>query len=431
MDGRHGTSGLRPALRRLVARSGNLIAFGLVAVSLIGAVLLIFQTVEAERTERAQARRTSEVLAELASINRAALNAETGQRGYLITLDERYLGPYRMAREQYAPALAHLRQLVEPAANDRQRELLDQVENLTTSKFGEISDSVALIDRGEVLEARKRILTDEGQEVMERLRASIRELEAIEDTQLREATDDSAKAESRVIPLLVGLSVMLLFALGLGYRLVGRAARADAEAARAALVAESRDRADLLARELNHRVKNLFAVILAIVRMSGKDAPEAKPVVDSIADRIHALLAAHQVTQGAPEDGGVALRTLIETAIRPYLSSERRAALDGTEVFLPARQITPLGLVLHELATNAVKYGCWSSGGLLRVEWRRDGEDLHLDWREEHAGDTSEPARTGFGSLLMTSAARQLRGSIDRSFTPAGVEVTMRFPLPA
>ena len=98
---------------------------------------------------------------------------------------------------------------------------------------------------------------------------------------------------------------------------------------------------------------------------------------------------------------------------------------------MPARQITPLGLVLHELATNAVKYGCWSSGGLLRVEWRRDGENLHLDWREEHAGATSEPARTGFGSLLMPSAARQLRGSIDRSFTPAGVEVTMRFPLPA
>ena len=70
---------------------------------------------------------------------------------------------------------------------------------------------------------------------------------------------------------------------------------------RRTLLAEARDRADLLARELNHRVKNLFAVILAIVQMSGKDAPEAKPVVDSIADRIHALLTAHEVTQGAAD----------------------------------------------------------------------------------------------------------------------------------
>ena len=269
MDGTERTSALRPALRRLLARSGNLIAFGLVAASLLGAVLLIFQTVEAERTERAQARRTSEVLAELTNINRAVLNGETGQRGYLLTLDERYLGPYRLAKEQYGPALAHLRQLVEADATPRQLELLDQVENLTTSKFGEMGDSVALVEGGQVLEARQRILSDEGQEVMERLRTSLRELERIEEEQLREATVDTASAEGRVVPLLVGLAVLLLIALALGYRLVGRAARADAEAEQATLVAEARDRADLLARELNHRVKNLFAVILAIVRMSG------------------------------------------------------------------------------------------------------------------------------------------------------------------
>jgi two-component sensor histidine kinase len=429
MDGTERTSALRPALRRLLARSGNLIAFGLVAASLLGAVLLIFQTVEAERTERAQARRTSEVLAELTNINRAILNGETGQRGYLLTLDERYLGPYRLAKEQYGPALAHLRQLVEADATPRQLELLDQVENLTTSKFGEMGDSVALVEGGQVLEARQRILSDEGQEVMERLRTSLRELERIEEEQLREATVDTASAEGRVVPLLVGLAVLLLIALALGYRLVGRAARADAEAEQATLVAEARDRADLLARELNHRVKNLFAVILAIVRMSGKDSVEAKPVVDSIADRIHALLTAHEVTQGPTGSKDASLRTLVEVTIRPYLSSERRAGLDGPDVTLTAKQVTPIGLVLHELTTNAVKYGCWSSGGLLTVEWRQEADELHLDWREAKPGTGEQPTRAGFGSLLMTSAARQLRGSIDRTFTPEGVHIAIRFPL--
>ncbi len=430
MVGTQGTEGGKPAVRRALARRGNLIAFAAVAASLLGAVLLIFQTVEAERRDRAQARRTSEVMAELANINRAVLNAETGQRGYLITFDTRYLGPYRLAREQYGPALTRLRALLQQGATPRQNELLDQVENLTASKFGEMADSVALVESGAVLEARSRILTDEGQEVMERLRAALRELEAIESEQLERAIRDTESAEARVIPLLVGLSVLLLIALALGYRLVARAARADAEAAQAEFVAEARDRADLLARELNHRVKNLFAVILAIVRMSAKDSPEARPVAERIADRIHALLAAHEITQGAADTAGASLRTLIETAVRPYLSAERKVALDGPDIFLPSRLVTPLGLVLHELATNAVKYGCWSGGGMLRVDWRREDESLVLDWREEHAGTAAEPERTGFGSMLMTSAARQLRGSIERHFTPAGVHVAMCFPLP-
>ena len=415
--------------RATLARAGNLIAFALVAASLIGAVVLIFQTVESERRERAQARRTSEVLAELVNINRAVLNAETGQRGYLITVDRRYLGPYRLARAQYGPALERLRVLVGDNPTPRQEELLDQVENLTRSKFAEMADSVALIERGELLEARSAILTDEGQEVMERLRAALRELEAIEEQQLIGATRQTAAAEGRIIPLLIALSILLLIALALGYRLVGRAARADAEAAQAAQVAEARDRADLLARELNHRVKNLFAVILAIVRMSGKDVPEAKTVVDSISDRIHALLAAHEVTQGSAGTAGASLRALIETAIRPYVSSSRKAELSGPEVVLSTRQVTPLGLVLHELATNAVKYGCWSRGGMLEVVWRLAGDQLELDWREICEGLGDEPQGSGFGTLLMSSAGRQLGGTIDRHFDPGGVHIAMRFPL--
>ena len=415
--------------RRDGVRWSTLGVFGLIAAALIGAVLLIFGTVEAERREREQVRNTGEVLVELANINRAVLNAETGQRGYMITLDRRYLGPYLAGRDQYGPSIERLRVLMEDDATPRQRELLDRIENLTDSKFAEMDDSVTMLAQGELIEARRRVLTDEGQEVMNRLRGSIREMEQIEQSMLREAAAETARAEGRVLPLLGGLLALLLIALVFGFRLAARAARAEAEAAQAGALAEARDRADLLARELNHRVKNLFAVILAIVRMSGRDVPEARPVVERIADRINALLTAHEVTQGALDKPVASLAALVETTLAPYRSDRLRAEVAGPKVLLPARQVTPIGLVLHELTTNAVKHGCWSNGGTLHVGWRRDGGDLAIDWREEGGPPGEPPDRQGFGSLLMTSAARQLRGSIERVFAPDGARVTIRIPL--
>lgn len=406
----------------------NLALFTIIAASLLGAVLLIFQTIEAERAERAQVQRTTDVLIELRNLNRAALNAETGQRGYLITLDRRYLEPFQVGREQYRPAIARLRELLGESITPRQSELLDQIENLAETKFAEMEESVALLEDGQLIAARRRLLTDQGQEVMGRLRRAIGELEQTENRLLMEAATQTARAEARVLPLLGAMFALLVVAILFGYRLVTRAARAEAEAAQAAALGEARDRADLLARELNHRVKNLFAVILAIVRMSGKDTPEAKPVVDSIADRIQALLTAHEVTQGALDKPVASLKSLIETTLAPYRSKKQPGETEGPEIMLPAKQVTPLGLVLHELTTNAVKYGCWSSGGTLRVTWALEDDLVKIRWREECNGDGEAPSREGFGSLLMTSAARQLRGTIERSFTPDGVAVDISLP---
>lgn len=391
-------------------------------------MFLVFQTIEAERAEREQVRRTSEVLMELRNINRAALNAETGQRGYLLTLDRRYLEPYLMGREQYGPALDRLRNLIGPDATARQQELLDEIENLTESKFAEMAETVELIEQRQVLDARRGILDDRGAEVMARLRRATREMEQIENRILIHAASETARAEGRVLPLLGAILLLLVVALVLGYILVTRAARAEAEAAQAAALGEARDRADLLARELNHRVKNLFAVVLAIVRMSAKDSPEAKPVIERISDRIHALLTAHEVTQGTLERPVASLRTLIETTLAPYFSDKLPAEIEGPDVELPARQVTPLGLVLHELTTNAVKYGAWSTGGRLEVRWRTADGVIVIEWREHGEAGGEEPERKGFGSLLMTSAARQLRGEIDRRFGRGGVEVTITIP---
>ena len=86
----------------------SLLLFGFVAAALIGGVMLMWQTISAERSQRDQAARTNQVLLALRDVSRTAVNGETGQRGYFITLDRRYLAPYLTAREQYRGNLARL-----------------------------------------------------------------------------------------------------------------------------------------------------------------------------------------------------------------------------------------------------------------------------------------------------------------------------------
>ena len=408
----------------------NAVLASLAALGMLAAIVMAIRTVNAERVEREHFQRTADTISALGAVGRAALNGETGQRGYLLTLDRRYLSPYRAGREALGPSLSQLRKLVEEDGTQSEVALMDEVEVLARAKFAEMERSVALVEQGELLEAQQLVLTDEGQEAMARLRAAIREMERIELSELRAASAETATAEARVLPLLIGLMMMLLITMIAGARLIARGTRAEAEAAQAAEIAKARDRADLLARELNHRVKNLFAVVLAIVKLSARDAPEAKPVTDSIAQRIQALLKAHEVSQGELDRPMASLGSLIETSLAPYRSSELEAHLEGEEVHLPMQSITPLGLVLHEMTTNAVKYGGWSKpGGTIAVNWKKEGEDVLLIWRESGAPVTEEPRRQGFGSQLMTSAARQLSGSIDREFAPDGALITIRFPL--
>ena len=402
----------------------SLVIFG----AMIAVVFLVYQTLAGERDEREQSRLTASVLAELQQVEVAALNAETGQRGYLITLDRRYLASYEEGSEQIEPTLRRLRVLLNGQTTVRQEELLDQIDALARAKFDEMERSVLLVQDGRLLDARRAVLSDEGQEAMERLRRAIEEMRLIDRDLLAAPAAETARLEARILPLLGGLIILILIAILLGARLVSRAARAEAEAAQAAAVVEARDRADLLARELNHRVKNLFAVVLAIVQMSARDKPEAKPVTDSISERIRALLTAHEVSQGALETQVASLEALVDTSLAPYRSSSQTATIGGPEVLVPAKRITPLGLVFHELTTNAVKYGACAKGGTIDVSWDRKDDRVVLVWKESGVPLDGEPERQGFGSLLMNSAARQFGGSVTREFTPDGLGVPSALP---
>lgn len=420
------------SLWRGMPRLPVLLLFALVAVGLLGGLMLIAATLKAEQRERAQAQQTELIVGLLGDIGRIAVNAESAQRGYFITSDERYLRPYRAARARVEPLSDELRRAVKARSPD-QLPLADEIASLAEAKFAETDATVAQLAMGDREGAQRRILTDVGQKLMERLRSRVEALSAVESDRLDVLRKSSVANENRIVPLLGSLLALIVAALALGLSQVLRAARTEASEAQAEELRLARDRADLLASELNHRVKNLFAVVLAIVRMSGRENPEGRTAIDQVAGRIEALSKAHAVTQGSPHHRVARLDQLVETALAPYRTSDSTCRIEGPKVDLPEGAVVPLGLVLHELATNAVKYGAWSKpGGNIVVQWtREEGQDLHVTWREYGVSGivAPMPGKEGFGSSLVEGAARQLSGRFERQFHDDGMEQHLVFPL--
>ena len=183
----------------------------------------------------------------------------------------------------------------------------------------------------------------------------------------------------------------------------------------------------LLLGELSHRVKNMLAVVRGIALHSlgsGRPLGEAREILEQ---RLTALATAHGLLT-ATDWRGASLRDLVAAEIAPY---EGRVAVEGSEVMLPPNVALSLALVLHELATNALKYGALSApGGRVRVRWSREGGKLRLAWREEGGPAVVPPTRRGFGSMLIErSVAHNLGGTARLDFRPEGLAYEVELPL--
>lgn len=218
--------------------------------------------------------------------------------------------------------------------------------------------------------------------------------------------------------------------------------REMAEAARTALLEvilrhseileTERQTADLrqkvLNEELNHRVKNILALIKSVVSQPIDPARDLGDYVDSLKGRIMALAQAHD--QVVRNDGGGALRDLLESELRPYRDAAT-ISLEGPDIGLDARAYSVLALVLHELATNAAKYGALSRpSGSLRVVWRiNEDQTCEIDWQERGGPPTVTPKGKGFGSVLLSrSIPFDLGGESDLSYPPEGVSARFKLP---
>ncbi|HYC02191.1 MAG TPA: HWE histidine kinase domain-containing protein [Azospirillaceae bacterium] len=198
----------------------------------------------------------------------------------------------------------------------------------------------------------------------------------------------------------------------------GAVSRARADAARA----EAERRQVLLMREVDHRAKNALAVVQTVVRLTR--AATQREFLEAVEGRIAALARAHSLLANG-RWSGAGLRALAAEELDPYVGDGRgEAVLDGPDVALAPDAVQPTAMVLHELATNAAKYGALSHpGGRVRLSWSPTPDGgLELEWREEDGPPLAgPPGRQGFGSEMVAAAATQLGGTARFDWDPSGL----------
>ena len=181
----------------------------------------------------------------------------------------------------------------------------------------------------------------------------------------------------------------------------------------------------LLAKELHHRIQNLFTVIQAVIRFSlpGDRVVKESAVKQRLMDRLQSMSATHRAITDSLGDG-VRLRNLIEDEIHGFES--RFEIIGGTGVVLGPQMTQNFALILHELVTNAIKYGALSAGrGRVDVHLDWTSDVLTFTWREHGGPPVAMPSTAGFGSRILGAFAKSFCRNVDASYDPSGFHYTL------
>jgi len=186
----------------------------------------------------------------------------------------------------------------------------------------------------------------------------------------------------------------------------------------------------LVINELNHRVKNTLAMVQAIAMRTFRDATDMGEAQSQFAARLVALAQANDLLTGE-RWAGASLCSAIEQAVRPHKPSDDRCRLTGDDLRISPKTALSLSLAMHELSTNAAKYGAWSNDrGQVRIDWSVDDGMLHIEWHEDGGPLVHIPERRGFGSrLIERGLAAELGGKVTLRFKPAGVRCVIDAPM--
>ncbi|WP_407528727.1 sensor histidine kinase [Methylobacterium oryzisoli] len=237
----------------------------------------------------------------------------------------------------------------------------------------------------------------------------------------------AADALGRGAPLAIPASpVREAQAIGLALSAAGEALGQRAEERR-----QAEARQDLLIHELNHRVKNTLATVQAMARQTARGIDSVGAFTAAFEARLLAMSQTHTLLT-ASQWSTTDLRRILELELAPYATGRPdRVHLDGPAVALVPRMAVPVGMTVHELATNAAKYGALSiPEGRVVVRWRLADATLHLSWQESGGPPVAAPERAGFGTrLIRTSVERELSGTIALDFLPDGLLCRLTLPL--
>jgi two-component sensor histidine kinase len=189
-----------------------------------------------------------------------------------------------------------------------------------------------------------------------------------------------------------------------------------------------------LVAELNHRVKNILAVVQSVASQTVRSSVSLENFADAFAGRLKALATAHDILTETRWIG-IGLRDLLADVLAPYRSPEEgRVSISGPPILLPAHAVVPLSIVLHEMTTNAAKYGALSTRrGHIEITWQVTGgieKSIELVWLERGGRKVKAAAPTGFGTRLIDHViSHDLDGDTKLDFDPDGVRWTIAFPV--
>jgi two-component sensor histidine kinase len=181
--------------------------------------------------------------------------------------------------------------------------------------------------------------------------------------------------------------------------------------------------------ELHHRLKNLLSVASSICISSLKHGSSQEEISRNITGRIQAIANAQDFLSITNQESD--LRDLVQAVVGPLCPGPTRIQISGAKAALPADMATSFALVLHELSTNAIKYGAWKSdcAGTVEIGWGADSDRLWFTWREQGVRVSTIPQRQGFGTRLFQT---NIGGSkIDHKLHPDGAECVITMKVPA
>jgi two-component sensor histidine kinase/DNA-binding response OmpR family regulator len=189
------------------------------------------------------------------------------------------------------------------------------------------------------------------------------------------------------------------------------------------------ERQSLLAREVDHRARNMLAVVQAILKLTKANTTAA--YVTAVEGRIRALSLTHSLLSDS-HWAGADVERLVQEETNPYSGGDGRSkiVIAGPKTSLTPERAQTLGLALHELATNAAKYGALSvSTGVVEITWTVENSVLLLKWRESKGPKVLPPTHKGFGSKIISSSIRQVGGQVAFDWNAEGLSCAMEIPL--
>jgi len=190
------------------------------------------------------------------------------------------------------------------------------------------------------------------------------------------------------------------------------------------------DHLRLVINELNHRVKNTLAMVQAIALRTFRHAANLGQAQKEFAARLMALAQANDLLTGE-RWAGASLFSAIRQAVEPHQHDAERCTIQGDDLNISPKTALALAMAMHELATNALKYGAWSNDhGLVAISWTVEGQRLLIEWRERNGPEVTAPTGRGFGSrLIERGLAGELGGKVLLHFDPEGIRCSIDAPI--